>query len=129
MARRADEYILIVEDDDETAHGVADVLRIFGYQSRLAGNGKVALEMLRSAPHEYCIVLLDIMMPVMDGWTFLDQHRADATLSQIPVIIVSAVLNAAARSAATLAVEVLPKPVDTARLRMSIARYCCRGAA
>jgi CheY-like chemotaxis protein len=124
MAGKAEDYILIVEDDDDSARGVADVLGIFGYQSRLAGNGKIALEMLRAAPHEYCMILLDIMMPVMDGWTFLDEHRADATLSKIPVIIVSAVPNAAARFAATSAVEVLPKPVDAAQLRTSIARYC-----
>lgn len=124
MARKSDEYILVVEDDDETARGVVDVLRIFGYQSRRAGNGKIALDMLRASPREYCVVLLDIMMPVMDGWTFLDEHRADPTLSKIPVIIVSAVPNAAARSAATLAVEVIPKPVETTRLRSSIDRYC-----
>jgi CheY-like chemotaxis protein len=124
MTRTVGEYILIVEDDEETALGIADVLSIYGYRSRLAGNGKIALDILRGAPHEYCVVLLDIMMPVMDGWTFLDEHGADATISKIPVIIVSAVLNAADRSAATRAVEVLPKPVDTARLRSSLERYC-----
>lgn len=124
MARTAERYILIVEDDEETARGVTDVLSIYGYRSRIAGNGKIALDMLRGAPHEYCVILLDIMMPVMDGWTFLDEHGADVTISKIPVIIVSAVLNATERPAATRAVEVLPKPVDAARLRSSLERYC-----
>jgi CheY-like chemotaxis protein len=124
MAWTADKYILIVEDDDETAHGLADVLSIYGYRSRLAANGKIALDMLRRAPQEYCIILLDMMMPVMDGWTFLDQHGADAAISKIPVIIVSAALNTAARSSATRPVDVLPKPLDAEQLRSSLERYC-----
>ena len=124
MGRKADEWILIVEDDHETAHGLADVLGILGYRTRIASNGRIALDMLRGAADDYCVVLLDIMMPVMDGWAFLDEHRNDPAISKIPVIIVSAVLNADIRSSKTLAVDVIPKPVDSVRLSTAIARYC-----
>jgi two-component system, sensor histidine kinase and response regulator len=123
-AHDVDTSVLIVEDDEETAEGLADTLRIMGYPSEVAANGKVALDRLRAAPRRYCLVLLDVTMPVMDGWGFLNAHCGDAAIAAIPVIIVSAGLNTTTRAAQTSAVAVLSKPVDAVALEATLQRYC-----
>jgi len=120
----ADETVLIVEDDEETAASLADTLRIMGYRCEIAANGRIALDRLHAAPGKYCVVLLDIMMPVMDGWDFLTAHHADHSIGAIPVVVVSAALGTTARAAQTSAVGVLPKPVDAAALEAMLQQYC-----
>src|SRR5438105_15743038 len=116
--------VMIVEDDEETASGLAEILELLGYRSEVAENGKVALTRLRDSPGKYCLVLLDVMMPVMDGWDFLMQRRADETLAKIPVVVLTAAVDAGAKAADTGAVAVLPKPVDTAKLSTMVRQYC-----
>ena len=84
----------------------------------------MALEYLRKDPTKYCLVLLDLVMPVMNGWDFLAEHHGDGTISSIPVIIVTAIPTAHTRGAATDATAFLPKPVDTARLKAALRQYC-----
>jgi len=126
MAQRPDpvEIVLIVEDDADTAQSLAEILELMGYASETAENGAIALQMLRGEPRRYCLVLLDIMMPVMDGWGFLVEHAGDEALSGIPVVIVSAALNAATKAGTTNAVAVLAKPVDPTRLEATLQQYC-----
>ena len=120
----ADETVLIVEDDEETAESLAETLRIMGYRSEIAANGRIALDRLHAAPAKYCLVLLDVMMPEMDGWDFLTAQRADHSIGAIPVVVVSAALGATARAAQTSAVGVLPKPVDATALEVMLQQYC-----
>jgi DNA-binding response OmpR family regulator len=79
----AHRMVLIVEDDEDTTESFRDAIEVMGYEPDLAGNGKVALEHLRREPTKYCLVLLDLMMPVMNGWDFLSEHHADDTISGI----------------------------------------------
>ena len=116
--------VLIVEDDEDTAESLKDTIEVMGYKADIAGNGKMALDCLRRAPTKYCLVLLDLMMPVMNGWDFLSEHHADDTISGIPVIIVTAIPRGQTRGAATDATAFLPKPVDTARLEAALRQYC-----
>ena len=116
--------VMIVEDDAETASGLAEMLELLGYRSEVAGNGNVALTRLRESPSKYCLVLLDIMMPVMDGWDFLTAQRADEALAKIPVVVVTAAVDASAKATDTGAVAVLPKPVDTVKLGTTVRQYC-----
>jgi DNA-binding response OmpR family regulator len=116
--------VLIVEDDEDTAESLRDALGVMGYKADIAGNGKVALDCLRRGPTNYCLVLLDLMMPVMNGWDFLSEHRADNTISGIPVIIVTAIPRGQTRGAAIDATAFLQKPVDTARLAAALRQYC-----
>ena len=118
------ELVLIVEDDAETAQSLAEVLQLLGYDSDVVENGKLALEYLRNAPGRYCLVFLDVMMPVMDGWEFLTEQRSDATIGEIPVVIVSAVPNVETRARKTTAVGVLPKPIDPVKLEATLQQYC-----
>ncbi|MCA1669445.1 MAG: response regulator [Thermomicrobia bacterium] len=79
--------ILVIEDDDPTAELIAAYLASAGYATERARNGAEGLQMARSLKPDG--ITLDVMMPVMDGWTFLQESSVDAELAQIPVIVLS----------------------------------------
>jgi CheY-like chemotaxis protein len=81
--------ILVVDDDPEIRESIADLLRDEGYHVAVASHGGEALEHVRNGARPDLIVL-DLMMPVMDGWQFLDERTRDAALKTIPVVVVSA---------------------------------------
>ncbi len=81
--------VLIIEDDDDIRTDVVDILRDEGYDVVSATNGREALGLLQSiAPP--CLILLDLMMPVMSGWDFRAAQLENPTLSSIPTVVVSA---------------------------------------
>jgi two-component system, chemotaxis family, chemotaxis protein CheY len=80
--------ILIVEDDDDIRHVLADALQEAGFAVAMAMNGFDALDQIEQHPPD--AILLDLMMPVMDGWQFLEACRADPRAEQIPIGILSA---------------------------------------
>jgi two-component system response regulator MprA len=82
--------ILIVDDDEEVRDALHDALCFEGFTVKIAQNGQEALEALRADERSAWIVLLDIMMPVMDGRAFLKHREGDAALARIPVIVLSA---------------------------------------
>jgi CheY-like chemotaxis protein len=122
-AQQSRNCILIVEDDADLRDSLADLLQDEGYQVAGAANGREALSYLRRCPPP-CIILLDLMMPVMNGWEFRDQQQQDPALSSIPVAIVTGVRNSADQMAALNAVGYLQKPVDLSELLETVAIYC-----
>jgi CheY-like chemotaxis protein len=115
--------ILIVEDDADFRDTLAELLQFEGYQVTQAGNGREALAHLRqSAPP--CLILLDLMMPEMNGWEFREAQRQDPALAQIPVAVVTGVRNDAQTLAAFGAVGYFQKPVNVSDLLTTVARYC-----
>ena len=82
--------ILVVEDNDDIREAISEALELEGFSVETARNGKEGLAMLRktSAP---TLVLLDLMMPVMNGWEFLDAQKSDPKLSEHRVVTISAV--------------------------------------
>ncbi len=113
--------LLIVEDDQDVRESLQMVLEAYGYTVTTAENGQAALDLLGTgfAP---CVILLDIMMPIMDGWKFLEVRNADPKLAAIPTIILSAAdpNNPLARTAEGF----LPKPVEITNLLNAIAKFC-----
>jgi CheY-like chemotaxis protein len=108
--------ILIVEDDHDIAESIAELVRSDGYDARMAANGQQALRELRIKPHPQCI-LLDLMMPVMSGWDFLETLQDEQPeLRDIPVIVVSAAHN----PQLPVGVRLLPKPLDWNTLTRAI---------
>ena len=85
--------IVLIEDDDDIRESLSDFLESEGYSVRSFPNGKVALDSL-AQDHEASVILLDLMMPVMDGFQFLKARKnyGDA-LVQLPTYVVSAVAN------------------------------------
>jgi two-component system, chemotaxis family, chemotaxis protein CheY len=81
--------VLLIEDDADVAEAIGDVLRDEGYPVALASNGREALELLQQSDLPFAI-LLDLRMPVMDGFEFRERQRRDPRLADIPVIVVSA---------------------------------------
>jgi two-component system chemotaxis response regulator CheY len=82
--------VLIVEDDEQVRDAIAEALMDEGYTVRIAGNGREALEALRATSQRPRLILLDLMMPVMDGWEFLRERERQPSLAEIPVCAVSA---------------------------------------
>jgi CheY-like chemotaxis protein len=114
--------ILLVEDDDEIREALTDVLEQQGYLVEGARNGREALELLHDheAPR---LILLDLMMPVMDGWQFRHAQLEDPMIARIPVVVLSAMTNLRTRTADLHAAECLAKPVDVAYLLEAVSRY------
>jgi CheY-like chemotaxis protein len=81
--------ILLVDDDDDVREAFIDVLSDEGYEITTARNGCEALELLRRGPRPG-IILLDLMMPVMDGFEFRAQQLADPSLADLPVVVLTA---------------------------------------
>ncbi len=113
--------ILVVEDDDDIRNAIVDLLENEGYTTEAAINGKDALDKLRAIDHKPCLVLLDMMMPIMNGRDFLDEVMKDSRLAPIPVLIVSAVAD---KSNTEGSVGFLKKPIDIDVVLKVVSQYC-----
>lgn len=118
--------ILVVEDDGPTRELLRISLELEGYSVALACNGIEGWQRLRADPP--ALVLLDIMMPAMDGAELLGKIRRDPALARLPVIVLSA-FGSAGAVAAELAQEYVPKPFDLDVLVAAIARHCSPSSA
>jgi CheY-like chemotaxis protein len=120
--------ILIVEDDFEIRTTLKEVLQDEGYDVAQASNGLEALKTLEALKAANaglpCLILLDLMMPLMDGWQFRDAQLKDERLTDIPVVVLSADGNARQKAAAMNVAKGLPKPVRLEVLLSTIAEYC-----
>ena len=115
--------ILIVEDDLDVAESVADVLQSAGYCTAIAGNGREALDHLQKNNHPD-LILLDMMMPVMDGWQFRAEQRKLPALDSIPVVTVTADGDARGKAASIQAAGHVVKPFMIDRLLDEVERIC-----
>jgi CheY-like chemotaxis protein len=109
--------ILVVDDDRDVRETVAAVLDGEGYRVRCAENGAQALAMLHGAKPS--AIILDLMMPVMNGWELLQIVRDDAELCRIPVVVLSAMR-------APFEMPHLAKPVSLEELIHMLDRVCHR---
>jgi CheY-like chemotaxis protein len=115
--------ILIVEDDASVREALAAFLEGEGYSVVEAGDGAEALACLRGN-EPVGLILLDLMMPVMNGWEFRDAQTSDPSLASIPVVIITAD-NSAVRQAAQAGVAgCLLKPLEFPELLSYVGRYC-----
>jgi CheY-like chemotaxis protein len=114
--------VLIVDDDRTIRRSLQQVLGDEGYAIAEASNGLEALERLQQAPLP-AVILLDLMMPVMDGYTLSRKLRAQSTLADIPVIVVTAGGNCAEVRNQIGVRDCLHKPIDLDRLLASVGRY------
>ena len=115
--------VFIVEDDADTREMLGRFLELEGFHVETAENGRQALERLEAGTPA-CVILLDLMMPVMDGWQFRHEQIQRASLAKIPVIVVSAAGRE--RLEQIDANAYLSKPVDLEELLECIGDYCPR---
>jgi DNA-binding response OmpR family regulator len=100
----------VVEDESAVRHTLRDALEMEGYECRVAGDGRDALSVLSKWPAD--IIVLDLIMPVMDGSSFRREQRANATICEIPIVIISAERPNASRAADLGAAAIFPKPFE-----------------
>lgn len=113
--------ILVVDDDEAIRMAVGQALREAGYQVATANNGSQALSWLRSHEERPCVILLDLMMPVMDGRAFREAQLQDPALAEVPVVVLTA---AGHKSAIRGAQTCLAKPIRLDALLNAVAGYC-----
>ncbi len=116
--------ILIVEDDVDTASALADLVRIAGHQAITMANGQEGLRYLEAHFASVCIVILDLMMPVMDGWELRKRMLADARLRSIPVIVTTGNKLALEKAEQAQVRLFVTKPIEPDRLLEEIGKCC-----
>jgi CheY-like chemotaxis protein len=112
--------VLIVEDDEELRHALQASLEDEGYRVECAADGEEALDLLLANPDPY-LILLDLLMPRMNGWEFRARQLSDPRLSHYPVVIMSATENL--EEAAISGADVLHKPIALPQLIATVARH------
>jgi CheY-like chemotaxis protein len=117
--------ILIVEDEKQIRDILVEALATGGFPAEGAANGREALDRLR-AGFRPSLILLDMMMPVMDGYGFLCELAADQALRDIPVVVISASADLAALPGIA---GYLPKPLHLDELFAMVSRVCTRADA
>jgi CheY-like chemotaxis protein len=112
-----------VEDDAALRSALAEALRENGYEVSCAEHGREALAQLGALPTP-AVILLDLAMPVMDGWSFREAQRKDARLAAIPTVILSASLSDPRALDALAPAAALAKPFELDRLIETVQRLC-----
>lgn len=112
--------ILVVEDDRAIRETLTMLLEMEGYSVLAAENGADGLATLATMDTP-CLILLDLMMPVMNGWEFIEAKGKDDHIATIPVLITSAV---AERADATAVAGVIKKPIDIEALLKFVKQFC-----
>jgi two-component system chemotaxis response regulator CheY len=113
--------VLVIEDTEDLRELFMAVLRHDGYRVLGAADGEEGLTLLRSQGTDPCLVLLDMMMPVMDGQTFLDTLGATHQVAPLPVVVVSAGVTEESVRGAT---RFIKKPVAANVLLTIVHEYC-----
>jgi CheY-like chemotaxis protein len=114
--------VLVVDDTEDVREVVITILEAHGFVVASATHGREALERLRGgfAP---CLILLDLMMPVMDGWEFRRAQMDEPALATLPTIVMSG-MHDVRHEARRLGVrDILPKPIEVDRLLALAERY------
>ena len=114
--------ILVVDDDPDFQDALATLLQSRGYVVSSADNGAQALQRLRESDPP-CLILLDLMMPVMDGHEFLAHRNADPLLAEVPVVVLTAGRHPRGSVVPSTA-DVLYKPFESDRLIRIVQHYC-----
>ena len=122
MAHRCS--VLIVDDDTELREVLQVALAAEGFGVATAANGRDALDHLRSTA-DTCVILLNLMMPVMDGAQFRAAQLRDRSLAWIPTVIISGAVDAGPKARALRATLFVRKPMDLDEVRQALRQIGC----
>lgn len=114
-------HVMVVDDDDGIRDALAMVISEEGCDVVCASNGEEALTRLRASERLPCLILLDLMMPVMDGRAFREAQLQDPVLAEVPVVVLTA---AGYKTAVKGAQICLAKPIRLETLLNVVAGYC-----
>jgi CheY-like chemotaxis protein len=121
MKENSCKNILVIDDDPAICQSMKDVLEINGYDVTVAKDGLDGIKALSAMKIRPCLILLDLMMPGMNGWGFLDFQRNDDRFSTVPVIVCSAYENSARSISKN---PILTKPVKLSSLLGAVQAFC-----
>ncbi len=116
------EYILIIEDDDDVSETLTDMLQKEGHRVVTFADGRLALDYLRQKSVLPTLILLDFLMPHMDGWQFLAEYRQDRRIASTPVVGISGSDHVHRHSLAHSLADLLKKPVSLDALLGAVQR-------
>ena len=111
--------ILVVEDEIDSRESLRELLELEGYKVRTAVNGREALDTLAAVGDEICIMLLDLFMPVMDGWQVIDELKATGQLASTQVVLITS-----ASHRAPAGIPVFQKPLDLDKVIKQVHQLC-----
>jgi len=121
-------YVLIVEDNQDVRETLVELLQSHGYDAVGAEHGRDALEKLDTLQAEPCVIVLDLMMPVMDGRAFRQAQLQKPSVSGVPVIVISA-YDAPAQTLKELnPAAYLRKPINLRELVRVVRTHCPRAS-
>jgi len=114
--------VLVVDDDTDIRESIKHLLEYEGYKVVTASNGAECFQHLRTIHPS--VILLDLMMPVMDGWQFKSEFDKRPDLAGIPIVVVSADGNLAEKSKSIGITEYLTKPIEVETLLKVVKKHC-----
>jgi two-component system chemotaxis response regulator CheY len=120
-AEQTGKTILVVEDNDVAREGAAAALQGAGYQVVQAADGQEALDLLRSGPAPD-LILLDMLLPVLDGWLFLERLRREGPLPTPPIVITTGTILTREWAGDHGCAGFVRKPIDTDELLAEVRR-------
>jgi CheY-like chemotaxis protein len=115
--------VLVVEDEDDLREMMREALELSGYAVVAAEDGQQALGLLSGIDY-LCLVLIDLLMPGMNGWDLFDELRRRPELDAVPIVVYSSVSGRAPRGAP----RVLQKPLTFGELHSTVREYCAPNA-
>ncbi len=118
--------VLIVEDDFEIRSTLCDVLNSEGYDVLGAENGQIALDLLNNSEKLPGLIIVDLMMPIMDGYEFRNHQLKNEKFSSIPTVLFSADGQLPHKAQAAGITEFIRKPIDLDDLYSLVKKYCNR---
>jgi DNA-binding response OmpR family regulator len=116
--------ILLVEDDQDIRETLVELLQEEGYEVFFAENGQVGLDKLSTLPNLPNLILLDLMMPIKDGFQFCLEKEANPKFSHVPVVVMSADGHIRENQKRVNACAYLKKPLDIYQVIDIVARCC-----
>ena len=125
MMEHHEHLVLLVDDHEEARDALAMLLKNEGFAVREASDGQEALDALYDGPRP-CLVVLDLMMPGMDGWEFRRRQLRSPLFARIPTVVLSGHANLSAAATGLSAHEIMAKPVVLGRLLELVRDYCPR---
>src|SRR5277367_3621419 len=114
--------VLVVDDDTDIRESISHLLKYEGYDVSTASNGAEGFVQLKNKRPS--VILLDLMMPVMDGWQFKTEIDSNPEFKNIPIVVVSADGNIRDKSLSIGISEYLPKPIEIDNLLSLVKKYC-----
>ena len=121
--------ILIVDDDSSIAGLLFELLKSAGFEAQIARDGQKALEVLRKMKPLPSVIILDLVMPVMNGWQFRRAQLQDPELASVPVIVMSGTAAFDREVVELRADGILRKPVVVEKLFALLRRFCQQSSA